>query len=487
MKKIIVCGAGIGGMVSAILLAEKGYEVELYEKNLVAGGKMGELRINGYRFDTGPSIITMPYVFSEFFKSVNREMSDYFQLTELDNSCKYFWEDGTIFNSFCNETKLFQELKDVFGKTDAINFFKYLDFGKIFFDLTKKDFLGSEFKIRNYLTLDGFKNLSKFISGRSINDLSNKFFKSKKLRQLMDRYSTYNGSSPYLSPQLFSIIPYIEYKFGSYNVKGGIYKIAEALESLCREYNVKMNYGYELTGIEHEKNEIKILKFRTKDDESLNVNDFDILISNFTNNQDLIEEDYYENDDWSSSGFVLKMGMSKEFREFSTHNILFSENYEKEFIDIFKNEIPPEDMTVYIYISSRENSSDAPAGCENWFVLVNVPSLSNNFEWNVANKIKYSEKVIDKIDSFTYLFDESIRNNISFCDIITPKDFNEKLNCEKGSLYGLSSNSMYTLMKRPGNKSRRYNNLFITGGNSHPGGGVPLCFLSGKIVSEMIN
>lgn len=487
MKKIIVCGAGIGGMVSAILLAEKGNDVEIYEKNLSPGGKMGEHRIDGFRFDTGPSIITMPYVFTEFFNSIDRKMSDYFDLVELESSGKYFWEDGVIFNSFCDESKLTNELKEVFGESDSVNFKKYLDFGKIFFDLTKDDFLGNEFKIRNYLTLDGFKNLSKFISGRSINDLSNKYFKSEKLRQLMDRYSTYNGSSPYLSPQLFSIIPYIEHNFGSYNIKGGIYKIAESLERLCKEFNVKMNYGYELTEIEHERNEIKNLKFKTNNEDTFELKDFDILISNFTNNEDLMEEDYFENDDWSSSGFIMKIGMTKEISELSNHNILFSVNYEKEFIDIFKNELPPQDMTIYISISSKDNINDAPEGCENWFVLVNVPNLSDKFEWTEENKIRYSEKVIDRIDSFSYIFDESIRNHISFCEIYTPKDFNEKLNCEKGSLYGLSSNSMYTLMKRPGNKSRRYNNLFITGGNSHPGGGVPLCFLSGKIVSEMIN
>ena len=487
MKKIIVCGAGIGGMVSAILLAHKGYDVEIFEKNLYAGGKMSEFKKDGFRFDGGPSLITMPDVFKEFFRTVDREINEYFELEELESSCKYFWEDGTVFNSYCDENKLYKELKGVFGESEAANYRKYIDYGKIFYDLTKDDFLGNEFKIKNYLTIDGFKNLTKFISGRSVNDISNKFFKNEKLRQLMDRYATYNGSSPFLAPQLFSIIPYVEHKFGSWFVKGGIYKIAESLVRLCGEYNIKINYGYEFTGADTSKNKITSLKFKAGTGEVIEIKDFDTVVSNFTNSKVFMEEDYFENDDWSSSGFILKLGMNKKFSELSHHNILFSENNEKEFIDIFKNGIPQEDMTIYISISCKDDENDAPEGCENWFILVNSPFLSDKFEWTEEIKNKYAESIISRIDSFSFVFEKSIRDHILFCDIFTPKDFLEKLNCENGSIYGLSSNSIYQLMKRPGNKSGKYSNLYIAGGNSHPGGGVPLCFLSGKIVSQMIN
>lgn len=486
MKKVVVCGAGIGGMVSAIYLAHKGCHVEIFEKNLNPGGKMNEFKKDGFRFDTGPSLMTMPYVFKDFFKEIGREMSDYIELVELESSCKYFWNDGTMLNAYCNETKLRKELRDVFGESEEKNFFEYLEYAKIFYDLTKDNFLRDEFKFKNFISKDSMKNVTKFISGRSINDLSNKFFKNNKLKQLMDRFATYNGSSPYLAPQFFSVIAYVEQVFRAWYVKGGIYQIAKVLEKICGETGVKINYGTELTGIENEGKNISKLVFTDSDKSLTSVSEFDCLISNFTNNRQLIEDEYFENTDWSCSGFIMLMGMNKKFDELSHHNILFSDNYEKEFIDIFEKKIPADDMTVYISISKKDDPDDAPGESENWFVLVNAPSLSDKFQWTAENKLIYKNKVIDKIVSFYRIFDCNIRDHIEFCEIFTPEDFLSNYNSEFGSIYGLSSNSLYSLLKRPKNKSGKYNNLFFTGGNTHPGGGVPLCFLSGKIVSKLV-
>ncbi|MBK8551466.1 MAG: NAD(P)-binding protein [Ignavibacteria bacterium] len=250
MKKAIVCGAGIGGMVSAIYLSQKGYEVEIFEKNSKPGGKMSELRRDGYRFDTGPSLITLPEILDNFFKDIGRDMKDYFELIELESSAKYFWNDGTVFNSFINESKLNEELDEVFGEKEKDNFFRFLKYGRLFYDLSEDNFLKNEFKIRNYITREGLKNFTKFISGRSMNDVSNKFFKNAKLKQLLDRFATYNGSSPFLAPQFFSIIPYVEYEFGAWFVKGGIYEIANALEKVCSEMNIGINYGHKLIDFE---------------------------------------------------------------------------------------------------------------------------------------------------------------------------------------------------------------------------------------------
>ena len=487
MKRVIVCGAGIGGMVTALYLSHKGFEVEIFEKNLKPGGKMNEFVKDGYRFDTGPSLITMPYVFREFFEEIGKDIKDHFELTELDNSCRYFWDDGTVFNSYCDEKRLSEELEKVFGENERNNFFRYLNYGKIFYDLSEESFLKDEFKIRNYLSKKGLLNFTKFISGRSINDLSNKFFKNKKLKQLMDRFATYNGSTPYLAPQFFSIIPYVEYKFGAWYVKGGIYKIAEALEKLCKEMNVRINYGSELVDAENTGRNVSGLLFDTRDSGIHEVTNFDILVSNFTGNKKLTGDEYFENDDWSCSGFIMLLGMDKEFTGLSHHNILFSGDYEKEFIDIFEKKIPADDMTVYISITKKEEEDDSPEGCENWFIQVNAPFLKNTFEWNEEKKLSYKNKILNKIESFSKVSEGSLTNHIKFCEIFAPDDFLKTYNSEHGSIYGLSSNSLYTLMKRPKNKSARFDNLYFVGGNTHPGGGVPLCFLSAKIVSKMIS
>ena len=182
----------------------------------------------------------------------------------------------------------------------------------------------------------------------------------------------------------------------------------------------------------------------------------------------------------------MLLGMEKEFKGLSHHNILFSGDYEKEFIDIFEKKIPADDMTVYISISKKDEEDDSPEGCENWFILVNAPFLKNSLEWNEEKKLSYKEKILKKIESFSEVSEGSLTDHIKFCEIFTPDDFLKTYNSEHGSIYGLSSNSLYTLMKRPKNKSARFDNLYFVGGNTHPGGGVPLCFLSAKIVSKMI-
>lgn len=486
MKKIIVCGAGIGGMVSAIYLAKNGYYVEIYEKNETPGGKMSEFTRDGYRFDMGPSLITMPQVFEDFFRDIDRDMNNYFELSELHCSTKYFWEDGTVFNSYTDHAALSAELDEVFGAAEKQNFFRYLEYGKLFYDLSEEGFLKDEFKIKNFITLEGIKNITKFISGRSLNDVSNKFFKNDKLKQLMDRYATFNGSSPYLAPQLFSIIPFVEHNFGSYYVKGGIYEIARSLEKLCNEFNIEIHYGNEVTGFETSADKIGKIFIDSKDGKHHEVRDFDLIVSNYTNSSELCGEDYFMNEDWSSSAFILYMGMDKIFNELSHHNILFSNDYENEFIDIFEKKVLSEDMTIYISISNKDEMNDAPEGCENWFILVNTPALKTPDDWTEEKIFNYKEKILDKINSFDFVLGESIRDHIKFCETFTPADFLKRYNSENGSIYGLSSNSMYSLMRRPKNKSSKYNNLYFTGGNTNPGGGVPLCFLSGKIVAKMI-
>lgn len=486
MKKIIICGAGIGGMVSAVLLSAKGHKVEIYEKNEAAGGKMGEIRRNGYRFDTGPSLITMPFVFRDFFREINRDMKDYFELTELENSCRYFWSDGTVFNSYCDRSVLTEELKSVFGESESANYFSYLEYAKTFYNLSIEDFIGENINIRNYLNKEGIKNMFRLISGRSVNDLSNKFFKDAKLRQLMDRFATFSGSTPYLAPQFFSVIPFIENEYGSWNVKGGIYKIAESLRTLCGEFNVNINYGYELTDISNNKNNITSVKFRTSGDRFFETDNFDAIVSNFTNNRFLMDREYFKNDDWSSSAFILRTGMKKIFPELSHHNVFFADDYEKEYIDVFEKKVPADDMTIYVSVSSKSEMNDAPEGCENWFIMVNAPYLKSENYWTEERSLKYSERIIQRLNSFGILFEGNIKDHMEFFDIFTPDDFKKKYNCEYGSIYGLSSNTIYTLLQRPKNKSDKFDNLFFTGGNTHPGGGVPLCFQSGRIISTLI-
>lgn len=486
-KKVIVCGAGIGGLVTALRLRAGGNDVCIYEKNASPGGKMSEIRRDGFRFDTGPSLITMPHILEELFSSLGKDISDYLTLIKLETSCRYFWEDGTVFNWYSDEERLKQEISDVFGATERDNFMRAIEYGKLFYELSNQSFLEGEFRLRNFLTTEGIRNAAKFISGRSMNDVANKFFRDPKMKQLFNRFATYNGSSPYLCPQFFSIIPYTEHRYGPWYVKGGIFEIAKSLSQLCSELGIEVKLGYSLKDFDHKSGSITSLEFEDTSGNSSAVTAFSDVVLNFTSLRGSAGTQYFKNDDWSSSGFIIFAGMKLKCDALAHHNVFFSENYEEEFLEIFERKVPPSDMTVYVSISSKDEPGDCPVDCENWFVLVNTPFINEKSDWSNQFAQKYSDSIFDKLNSFSHVFDVNVRNNLLFTEFFTPVDFREKYGSEFGSIYGLSSNSLYTLMKRPRNRSQYYRNLFFTGGNSHPGGGVPLCFLSGKIVAEMIS
>ncbi|MBE2254745.1 MAG: phytoene desaturase [Ignavibacteria bacterium] len=472
MKSVIICGAGIGGLTTAIYLKNSGYDVTVFEKNNSPGGKMGEFKKDGFRFDTGPSLITMPHIYDEFFKSNN--IKNNFELKKLDITCRYFWNDGTVFNYYSDEEKLNNEISKVFGIESQKSFEKYLSYAEEIYNLSIDSFLNNEFNLKSFLNLNGLKNIFKFVNFKSLHSLNKSFFDNYKLINIFDRFATYNGSNPYSAPSLFCLIAYVETKLAPYYPVNGIYSIANCLYKNALDLGIKFNFNSELKNLNHSGNKIKEI---TVNDTEINTSASEIIL-NFTNYENNIDD----NSDYSCSGFVILAGVKGNSNQLTHHNILFSDNYKKEFDDIFIKKIPADDMTIYISISSKTLKSDAPEFMENWFILVNVPNTKSKIEWNDEQKSEYKNKIYDRIEKYGF----NIKDKIIFDKIISPPEFKNNFNSEFGSLYGVSSNSFFTLMKRPLNKSKKFTNLYFTGGNTHPGGGVPLCFLSGKIVANLV-
>lgn len=478
MKSVIVIGSGIAGLSSAALLAKNGFDVKVLEKKSTPGGKMSEYSHAGYRFDTGPSLITMPFVFHDFYKSLDENLSDHLEFERIEIGCKYHWKNGMVLNFYSDKGQLLDEIESVFGNTDRMGFLSYMEKAKSFYEASENDFLDREFKVSNYFNMKGLKNLLGFVNRNTLHDLNRKYFSSPELIQLFDRFATYNGSSPYMTPQFFALISYVEYEFEPWYVKGGIYKIAESLFTLCKKYGVEFKFNTECKSLVREEGKIKSI---VTVDENIKADSF---VFNTLNVRELLEDDYMsDRNDWSCSGFVILAGIRKNHSSLSHHNIFFSSDYEKEFKDIFELKIPADYMTIYLSISAKADKQDAPDGCENWFILVNAPALNTDFDWTDKNKRKYSEKIFNRLAEFGY----DVRNEIEFLDFRTPEFFRDELNCEFGGLYGLSSNNLKNVLKRPRNRSKKYSNVVLTGGNTHPGGGVPLCILSGKIAFDIIS
>jgi phytoene desaturase len=486
-KKICVIGAGLGGLSAAIRLANRGFEVDLYEQNSKPGGKAGEIKEMGYRFDTGPSLLTMPQVLEDLFSECNENVDDYLKINRLDLICKYFFPDESIINAYSDVKKFGEEIdQKTSDNSESLN--KYLNYCKTIYELAGDLFLTKDpSSISTYLNSKALKtllNIGKIDPFRTINEANESFFKDQRLVQLFNRYATYNGSNPYLAPATLNIIPHVEYNQGSFIPVGGIYSISKALNKLAEKKGVNIFLNQKVDEIILENNKVKAIKVNDKIikyDKIISNVDVNYTFKNLIKNFESRESRRYEKKLPSFSGLVFYWGIKKEFPELETHNILFSKEYKKEFDDLFNNKTIHNDPTVYIYISSKLNKDDAPAGKENWFVMVNAPHIQNQ---NWESEVKSARKnVVKKINNF---LNTDIESLIEFEKIMSPVDIQNRTGSYLGSIYGISSNDKFAAFMRQSNKSKTVKNLYFCGGSAHPGGGIPLVILSGKIVSDII-
>ncbi|MGF7081143.1 1-hydroxycarotenoid 3,4-desaturase CrtD [Mucilaginibacter sp. UYCu711] len=486
-KKAVVIGAGIAGIATAIRLAIKGYEVEVFEANATPGGKLAEVTNDKFRFDAGPSLLTMPQYIDELFALAGKDAGKYFQYQKLNVICKYFYEDGTRLTAYADKEKFEKEITTHTGESAEALQRQAANSAQIF-ELTNPVFLERAFKgFKEIFTKDGFKaflNLKKLDTGRIMHQANQGIFKDERIVQFYDRYATYNGSNPYAAPATLNIIPHLEQELGAYFPTGGMYSIVTSLVDLATMVGVKFNYNSPVDEIVLNGKKATGIKVKGE------VINADIMVSNmdiwFTYNKLL--KDYPKlhpkkilAQERSSSALVFYWGINKKFAKLDLHNIFFSADYKAEFDQIWKEKTIYHDPTVYVNITSKLKPKDAPPECENWFVMINVPANTGQ-DWDtlIADARK---NILVKLAS---LLNENISKLIIRETVLDPRDIESKTSSYQGSIYGTSSNNKYAAFNRHANQSA-IKNLYFVGGSVHPGGGIPLCLLSAKIVAEEVN
>ena len=486
---ISVIGSGLGGLSAAIRLAHAGYDVNVYEKNPTPGGKARSVTQNGFRFDTGPSFITMPFVINELFESVGENPAEWLTLNKLTNLCRYFYHDGTILNAYSDKEKFAAEIEaNTTEKREAL--FKYLEYCKTIYELTADIFLFKDLyspktytNLRALITL--FK-LPKIDSFRTMNEANHSFFKDEKIIQLFNRYATYNGSDPYKCPATLNIISHVEYTIGGYYASGGMFSLTDALYRLALKKGVKFSFNSPVEKIITHGKIIKGILAGGKEifaDKVISNADVYSTYGKLLNDNKSSAAKKYNKLEPSSSALVFYWGVNVTSQKLDTHNILFSADYKKEFEELFDKKTYPTDPTIYIYISSKFSGGDAPEGKENWFVMINAPNCASpNAKAQMSND-DIKETILNKIKTLTGY---DIKDKIETESIMTPQDIEEETGSYGGSIYGISSNSRNAAFLRQRNMSKQYKGLYFTGGSAHPGGGIPLVILSGKIAAEKI-
>ncbi len=483
-KKVIIIGAGLGGLSAAIRLAKSGFSVTITEKNEIVGGKVNRVESNGYNFDTGASLLTMRHVFEDLFQFAEKRIEDYLTIVPLDPICRYFWSDKTQFDASSNIEKTVGEIAR-FAPHDIENFRTYLTDSRRKYEIAEKTFLASSLNdLPKLLRPKYLKDLLAISSLKTLDKHNTDYFQSPKLRQLFNRYATYNGSSPYQTPATFALVPFVEFGLGAWYVRGGIYEIPQALEKLAREVGVKikLNCAVEKIIVENK----KAVGVQLKSGEIVFS---DLLVANsdaVETYRNLIDKKFFNKKldcrEPSSSGFVLLLGARKKFENLVHHNIFFSDDYRAEFDALFKDLRPAANPTIYVCATSRTDETQAPPGHENLFVLVNAPYTSNLIDWAQEAK-SYRDLIVKKLENFGL---KDLEKSIEFEQIITPADFESKYQTNRGSIYGVSSNGIFSAFRRVPNRAKNIENLYFVGGATHPGGGMPLVLLSGKMAADLI-
>ena len=485
MKKVIVIGSGIAGLAVSIRLALKGYNVQVFEQNSYPGGKLSSFSIKDYRFDAGPSLFTMPHLVTELFKLAGEDVKNYFEFSKKEIACNYFWQDGTSFTAYGERKKFLKEVEKIFDEPQY-NVDQYLKKAKKKYDLTSSLFLEQSLhKLKTFISLDTLKalfQLKTFELQKSLHQANTQSFSSPHLIQLFDRYATYNGSDPYQTSGIMTLIQHLESAYGTFVPKKGMVSITESLFGLAKRLGVKFSFE---TGVKEIKVNLGVVSGIKTNSGSFSS---DYVISNmdvFHTYKKLLPNEIPPinrlKQERSSSAVIFYWGIKQSFPDLDLHNIFFSKNYKKEFQAIFKDKTVSEDPTIYINITSKEVVGDAPKGCENWFIMINTPADHGQDWTQIVNRLR--SHIITNISK---RLNVDLKNLIVCEEVLTPPDIESKTHSYMGALYGASSNDTMAAFLRHPNFSNRIKNLYFCGGSVHPGGGIPLCLLSAKIVDELI-
>lgn len=489
VQTVNIIGAGLGGLAAAIRLAARGVRVKVFEKNETAGGKVNIQAAGGYTFDTGASLLTMRHVVADLFESAGRRLEDYLELEPLEPICRYLWPDGAQLDAFTDIARTEAEIGKI-APADAEGFRRFLTDARRKYEVAERTFLAHSLNDLPRLLRPRYaRDLAALSSMRTLSAHVASYFRSPHLRQLFNRFATYNGSSPYRAPATFALIPYVEFGLGAWYVRGGMYQLPSALARVAGELGVELRLGAEVERIIVRAGRVRGVRLACGE-----VQECDALVANSDASETylrLLEPEAHgtaavarrlARGEPSCSGFVVLAGARRRYEQLAHHNIFFSSDYRAEFRALFDDLRPAREPTVYVCATSRTDASQAPAGHENLFVLVNAPATSKRTCWD-SEKDDYRDLVMRRLESFGLT---DLRSSVEYEHLITPADFESIYRAHRGSIYGLSSNSPLSAFLRPPNRARHVRGLYFAGGTTHPGGGIPLVLLSGKMAAELL-
>ena len=485
-KKIIVIGSGFGGLAASLRLKAKGYKVTLVEKHPDLGGRARVFKKDQFIYDGGPTVITAPYLFEELFTLFNKNISDYVKIVPLDLWYRFVFNDGETFDYNGDSISMAEQVKkfnpsDYEGYKKLVNFTEKI-FDKGFTDLSDKPFNNLVFMIKQ------IPSLLKLKSYKSVYSLVSSFISNEKLRRVFSMHPLLVGGNPFSTTSIYTLILFLEKKWGIHYSMGGTGSVVQALEKLMLEENIKIIKGAEVTEILTENKKVKGIKINNS---KIINSDYIICNSdppNVYNNLIKSKEDYnflfkqkMKRMDYSMGLFVYYFGSKKKYDHVAHHTIYFGETYEKHLDKIFEKKILSQDISYYLHRPSATDPNMAPNGQDAFYVLVPVPNNLSKINW-IKQGDKFKELVLDKMDK-TVL--PGIKENVVSDFYLTPDYFEIDLATLYGSGFSIQPKFSQSAYFRFHNQSEIYKNLYFVGAGTHPGAGMPGVLSSAKVLDKL--
>lgn len=496
MSRVVVIGAGIGGMCTAARLAKAGHSVDIYESSHFVGGKCRTEWIGKYAFDTGPSLLTLPAVYRDFFLKTGEPIERVLELQPVNPAFDYRFADGASVK-FTNLSRYetLAAIRESFGSGASDEWNTLMERAEKMWDVSREPFIESELTsilsfikrptfLHDLFTIAPWKNLRTLVKSLTHNQY---------LSYIIDRYATYSGSDPRKAPAVILSIAFVEEAFGAWHIKGGIGQLALAIEERAKELGVKFHLNAPVVSINHNGKSVSGITVASGEKISADVvvanSDASTVYTQLITGKVRVlrkQRASLAKSEPSLAGFSLLLGLKPDpdAPPMSHHTVLFPADYDAEFDAIFTEHKPVEEPTIYICAPNDPSMSRTP-GYESWFVLVNAPrhsTVGDGWDWSDENFARaYGAKIISQIEARGI----PLRHRIELLEVRTPADLEKSVGAPGGSIYGSSSNSARSAFTRARNRSP-LNGLFCVGGSAHPGGGLPLVGISAEIVADAI-
>lgn len=484
-QRVVVIGAGVGGLSAAARLARQGFEVEVFEKGAGPGGRCGQLAFDGFTFDTGPTLLLMPEVLEETFAAAGRKVSDYLELTRCDPNYRIHFRDGSDISFSTDLVHMVRELER-FEPGSFRRYLAFLSVGREQYQTSLERFVGRNFdNVMQFIAPSNLRKIFAVKAHRRMYREVSRYFRDERLRAALTFQTMYLGISPFESPAVYGLLPFSELAIGIWFTRGGLHAIPRALERVGAEHGVRFHYRTAVkqilvengraTGVLLENGE------RIDADHVLCNADLPWAYRNLIDpaHSRLRRADRLK---FTSSAFMLYLGVRRRRPELAHHNVIFGGDYRGSFDDIFRRMRVPDDPSFYVNAPARTDPSLAPEGKDSIYVLVPVPHRHPGIDWK-EEAPRVRRKIFHRLASLGLA---DLERDVEAERQFTPDDYEQQLNLERGSAFGLSHNFFQVGPFRPANQDRRIRNLFFVGASTQPGTGLPMVMLSARLVTERI-